>query len=188
MLVVVLHSRGCFLIERQLLRAVLEEVDASVGTLVGLEIYHVMRLLQVALVRTTLHLSSRISRHILRVPHFIAGLARFTPIVSTICQMIARVRRLSLEHVVRLVQASLRNIATLMRSCIVLCLHMLPTQHSLICDNWLRAIHGLIGGRLSTTSRVVLNGLLLLIGLLPRALIAIVLRVDVVVNVVRMHD
>ena len=65
---------------------------------------------------------------------------------------------------------------------------MLPTQHSLICDNWLRAIHGLIGGRLSATSRVVLNGLLLLIGLLPRALIAIVLRVDVVVNVVRMHD
>ena len=61
LLIVVLHGRGCLLIKRQLLRAVLEEVGTGVGTLVGLKVDHVMRLLQVALVRTTLHLSSRIS-------------------------------------------------------------------------------------------------------------------------------
>lgn len=123
------------------------------------------------------------------MPHLIAGLARFTSIVGgTTCHVIARVRRLALEHVVRLVQASLRNIATLMRGRIVLSLHMLPTQHSLICDDWLRAVHGLIRRLLGTCGRGVLDGCLLLIGLLARALVAIVLRVDVVVNVVRMHD
>jgi hypothetical protein len=164
------------------LSAVLKKVDARIWTLIRLEVYHIVRLLQVALMSASLHLTL-ITGNVLRMSHLVVGLARFTSVIGT-RHVIARVRRLTLEHVVRLVEARLRNITTLMRGRIVLRLHMLPAENSLLRDDWLRAIHGLIC--LLSSCRVVLH--LLLLRLLPRVLIAIVLRVNVVVNVVRVHD
>ena len=107
-LMVLLHGRGCFLIQRQLLRAIFEEVHARVRTLVSLEVDHVVGLLEVALVSAALNLSPHVASHVLRVAHLVgclAGLASIvraavTIVLASARHVVARVRCLTLEHVV----------------------------------------------------------------------------------------
>ena len=80
-----------------------------------------MRLLQVALVSATLHLWSCITRHILRVPHLVVSFPRLASIVRAMARhVVARVRRLTLEHVVGLIEARFRNVTSLVRRSVVL--------------------------------------------------------------------